>query len=402
MGEVSSEIGNRIVSNSATARRSRRSRTNRILRFDFSRVHKQSQQTWFLKTECVTSFPSMMMHHESNFERFLAFVLSKKVCTFQIPTRIDTSKFCLGKTIKRRPKIRLHRSHIFRRIFHTMIAKTAVFSSLLLAPTTTGFLNTHVTKSARSGAVVTKIADVQDIDDSLPLVPTTDVQTQVVEEDCRLPTQKGKQMSESIPFLKCPPVLAESGLAGNVGFDPLGLATSEEQLNDYREAEIKHARLAMLAAVGWPLSELEDRDIASYFNIPSVLDDGDRVPSILNGGMERIDPRFWGFCLGMSAAIDMYGISKARRESPDYFPGNLGFDPLNLFPPDREGRENMKLAEIKHGRVAMVGVTGYVLEEYFTKMAVVDDTPILFQPITETVEEVIGSVEGAIAASMVL
>eukprot|EP00536_Pseudo-nitzschia_multiseries_P000125 jgi/Psemu1/155308/gw1.3.269.1 len=192
-------------------------------------------------------------------------------------------------------------------------------------------------------------------------------------------------MSESIPFLKCPAVLAESSLAGNVGFDPLGLATSDELLMDYREAEIKHARLAMLAAVGWPISELEDRDIADYFHVSSVLDDGDRVPSMLNGGMERIDPRFWGFCLGMTAAIDLYGVSKSRRSADDYFPGNIGFDPLNLFPPDREGREKMKLAEIKHGRVAMLGVVGYVVEEYVTKMAVVDDTPILFQPITETI-----------------
>jgi len=198
-------------------------------------------------------------------------------------------------------------------------------------------------------------------------------------------------MSESIPFFKCPAVLVESGLAGNVGFDPLGLATSEEQLLDYREAEIKHARLAMLAAVGWPVSELEDRQIADFFQVPSVLDDGDRVPSVLNGGLDRIDPRFWGFCLGMTAAIDLYGVSKARRGADDYFPGNIGFDPLNLFPPDKEGREKMKLAEIKHGRVAMLGVVGYVWEEYVTNMAVVDDTPILFQPITETMEEVLSA-----------
>jgi hypothetical protein len=35
----------------------------------------------------------------------------------------------------------------------------------------------------------------------------------------------------------------------------------------------------------------------------------------------------------------------------------------------------------------MLGVLGYIVEEYTTKMAVVDDTPILFQPITETMEE---------------
>lgn len=204
-----------------------------------------------------------------------------------------------------------------------------------------------------------------------------------------LPTQLGSKMSESIPFLSCPPVLMNSNLAGNVGFDPLGLAKNKEQLWEYREAEVKHARLAMLAAIGWPISELLDRDIADFFNAPAMLDDGDRVPTALNGGMEHVSPEFWGFCLGLTAAIDMYGTAKARRGAPDYFPGNLGFDPFNFYTDDKIVQERLKLAEIKHGRTAMIGVVGYVVEEYTTKMAVVDDTPILFQPLTETVEEVV-------------
>jgi hypothetical protein len=40
----------------------------------------------------------------------------------------------------------------------------------------------------------------------------------------------------------------------------------------------------------------------------------------------------------------------------------------------------------------MVGVVGYVVEEYVTKMAVVDDTPALFQPISETVEEALSGI----------
>ena len=47
-------------------------------------------------------------------------------------------------------------------------------------------------------------------------------------------------------------------LAGDFGFDPLLLADTPKKLLWFREAEIKHARLAMLAAVGWPLSELFD------------------------------------------------------------------------------------------------------------------------------------------------
>lgn len=59
------------------------------------------------------------------------------------------------------------------------------------------------------------------------------------------PSKKGPSMSQSIPFLKCNPVL-DGKLAGDVGFDPLNFAKSKEALWEYREAEIKHARLAML------------------------------------------------------------------------------------------------------------------------------------------------------------
>lgn len=149
----------------------------------------------------------------------------------------------------------------------------------------------------------------------------------------------------------------------------------------YREAEIKHARLAMLAAAGWPISELFDRQIASALGLTSALDDGDRVPSPLNGGMlENVVPEFWGFCLGLCAAIDMYGVSKARAAGidSDYIPGDLGFDPLNLYPSGNEGKQRMQLAEVKHGRVAMLAVTGFAAQEYISKIGVVDETPLSF------------------------
>jgi Chlorophyll A-B binding protein len=54
------------------------------------------------------------------------------------------------------------------------------------------------------------------------------------------------ESSVAIPFLACPPVLSGCSLAGNVGFDPMGLAKSHDDLLMYSEMEIKHARLAML------------------------------------------------------------------------------------------------------------------------------------------------------------
>lgn len=195
-------------------------------------------------------------------------------------------------------------------------------------------------------------------------------------------------MSQALPFLQCPVVLQENlDMAGNVGFDPLNLAQNTEQLWNYREAEIKHARLAMLAAVGWPASELWDRAVASQFGMDPLLDDTGRAPSLLNGGLGRVSPIWWGFCIGLCAAIDMYGLAKARRGDPQYRPGMLGFDPLNLYPADQQGQARVELAEIKHGRLAMVTVVSYSIEEWVTKIALVDETPGLFVPLTEAVEQ---------------
>eukprot|EP00957_Ditylum_brightwellii_P184479 14050991-Ditylum_brightwellii.AAC.1 len=88
----------------------------------------------------------------------------------------------------------------------------------------------------------------------------------------------------------------------------------------------------MLAAAGWPLSEAFDKKIASALNLAPVLDANDRVPSLLNGGLGKISPLYWVGCLGLAATIDVYGISRSTSNNPEYFPGNLGFDPLGFYP----------------------------------------------------------------------
>jgi hypothetical protein len=61
------------------------------------------------------------------------------------------------------------------------------------------------------------------------------------------------------------PEQLDGSLACDLGFDPLGIVKNQKQLFFLREAEIKHARIAMLAAIGWPASELYHYTIAEFF-----------------------------------------------------------------------------------------------------------------------------------------
>lgn len=202
----------------------------------------------------------------------------------------------------------------------------------------------------------------------------------VAPEEADLP-----EMSQALPFMERPPAL-DGSLAGDVGFDPLGFAKTSEDLMNYREAEIKHGRLAMLAAAGWPLSELFDSKIAGLLGLTPALQSDDRAPSILNGGLGKISPLYWVACLVGAAAIDVYGITKASKE-PGYIPGDLGFDPLGVYPKEKEGQEWFKLAEVKNGRLAMIAITAFAVQELVSGTGVINETPLFFKPLGETLSE---------------
>ena len=178
-------------------------------------------------------------------------------------------------------------------------------------------------------------------------------------------------------------VVGNGAMVGDKGFDPLGLATSMEKLKNYREAEIKHGRLAMLAALGWPLSEELQGPISKALGMPDLLVSGctdantaacaeaiSRAPSVLNGGLDKISPIYWAAIIAFSAAVENYG-QKIQKKA-NYLPGDLGFDPLNLYQKkDAAGKLDIQLKELNNGRLAMIAITGYAFNEAATKISVV-------------------------------
>jgi hypothetical protein len=196
------------------------------------------------------------------------------------------------------------------------------------------------------------------------------------------PTQKDGEnnMSKSLPFSPRPKLL-DGTLAGDVGFDPFGFAGADKESLFYmREAEIKHSRLAMLAVVGWPLAELWDKPLADAAGLPSLLTNTGESPSLLNGGLDKVDIAYWVAVVSLAGIIELEN-TKMKEENPkDYLPGDCNFDPLNLMPDDKEGKIAMMTKEIKHGRIAMMAILGFAIQEAVYGSPVVQQTSFFFTP----------------------
>jgi len=106
----------------------------------------------------------------------------------------------------------------------------------------------------------------------------------------------------------------------------------------------------------------------------------DRNPSVLNGGLDQVSPLYWATILVAAGAIDLIQINKANTD-PTYTPGDLGFDPLGLYPKDTAGRKKMMAKELRNGRLAMIAIAAFAAQEYVTGSGVVDQTPMFFQPL---------------------
>ena len=131
-----------------------------------------------------------------------------------------------------------------------------------------------------------------------------------------------------------------------------------------------------LAAASWPVAELLDRPIANLIGQPAILDATDRNPSVLNGGLDKISPWYWALVLVAAAAVDLIQINKANANPNSYTPGDLGWDPLGLYPKDPKAQNDMLAKELRNGRLAMIGITAFAAQEYVAGSGIVDQTPL--------------------------
>lgn len=168
-----------------------------------------------------------------------------------------------------------------------------------------------------------------------------------------------------------------NGITAPTGyFDPLGLAakTTPKQVKRYREAELTHGRVCMLAALGFLVGE-QVQDKTLFYN----WDGGIQGPAIVH--FQQTKQGFWEPLVIFIGIAEAYRVAKgwappvgdgfaALKE--EYTPGDLGFDPLGLCPKNQAEFDNLQTKELNNGRLAMIAVAGFVAQELVNKKGIWD------------------------------
>jgi len=151
-------------------------------------------------------------------------------------------------------------------------------------------------------------------------------------------------------------------------FDPLNLAekATDATLARYREAEIAHGRVAMLAVIGFLVGEQVE---GSAFLFDAQISG----PAITH--ITQVPDGFWAIIIAFVGAYEAQRaengwvdpaqcpVDQPGQLRDDYAPGDLQFDPLSLMPDDDDEFAIMQTKELQNGRLAMLAAAGFLAQE---------------------------------------
>ncbi|KAG6508197.1 hypothetical protein ZIOFF_033568 [Zingiber officinale] len=184
-------------------------------------------------------------------------------------------------------------------------------------------------------------------------------------------------------------------LAGDFGFDPLGLGVEPDSLRWYVQAELVHCRFAMAGVAGILFTDLLRvtgiSNIPVWFEAGAVKFDFASTPALfivqllLMGFVET--KRYMDFIAPGSQTKEgtFLGIEAALQGLQPGYPGGPLFDPLGLAK-DIENKSELKLKEIKNGRLAMVAMLGFFVQANVTHAGPIDNLIVhLSDPFKNTI-----------------
>jgi hypothetical protein len=168
------------------------------------------------------------------------------------------------------------------------------------------------------------------------------------------------------------------GLPGAISplgfFDPLGF-TKEMELNEvkrFREAEVMHSRVAMMATIGYIIGE----------STPTITYGMDIHHTIANNQLPEVPTAvLFQFFLAINiiealrASLGWVepGVGELFTLRDKYYPGDIGFDPLGFKPKDANDFASMQEKELSNGRLAMLAVAGMCVQEQINGQGILEN-----------------------------
>jgi len=159
-----------------------------------------------------------------------------------------------------------------------------------------------------------------------------------------------------------------AGITAPTGFlDPIGFTTDvkEGKLLFYREVELKHGRVAMLASLGILVAEQFHPLFGGNIDVPSYV-----------AFQQTPLQTFWPAVVAAIAIPEIYSVFTFVEPSDQNDslwaiksgrqPGDFDFDPLGLKPTDPNEFKEMQTKELNNGRLAMIAAAGMIAQELAT------------------------------------
>lgn len=173
----------------------------------------------------------------------------------------------------------------------------------------------------------------------------------------------------SLPCYGLPGAIAPLGF-----FDPVGFTKDMELggVKRFREAEVMHGRVAMMATVGYIIGE----------STPTIAYGMDTHHTIANNQIPEIPGTvlfpfflFINISEALRASIGWVepGLGPLFSLRENYYPGDIRFDPLGLKPTDAKEFENMQNKELSNGRLAMLAAAGMCVQEQINGKGILEN-----------------------------
>merc|ERR1719253_760420 len=162
------------------------------------------------------------------------------------------------------------------------------------------------------------------------------------------------------------------GIAEPLGFfDPLECSSAEGitegKIRFYREVELKHGRVAMLAALGFAVAENFHPLFGGDIDVPSYV-------AFQASPLQNL----WPLVVVTVSIFEVFSVFSFEKPfvrdkngklgdlwsiPASHEAGDFGFDPLGLKPTDPAELKAMQTKELNNGRLAMIAIAGMVVQE---------------------------------------